>query len=601
MSANKHIDRICCAALAAAVLLTLLLYACAGRGTAAPAALGYEGRLFDTTRVHTLDIVMDDWDAFLDTAESEVYTACAVIIDGEACRNVGLRAKGNTSLSQVARTGTDRYSFKVEFDHYEAGKTYHGLDKLSLNNLIQDDTCMKDYLVYRMMAGFGAAAPLCSYVWVTVNGADWGLYLAVEGIEDSFLARNYGTAAGALYKPDSADAGGGRGNGRGFSMGDLALQPNAGTDAPAGETPQLPDGEAPQLPDGETPQMPDGETPQLPDGETPQMPGGETFQRPDGEGGWAPQNGGRGGRFAQDGEAPQLPDGETFQRPDGEMPQMPGGEMPQLPDGETFQRPDGGAGQAPQNGGRGGGMDSADLKLQYIDDEPASYPNIFDNAKTDATAADKARLIAALKTLSGSDPAAALDTEAVLRYFVVHNFVCNDDSYTGQMIHNYYLYERDGKLAMLPWDYNLAFGGFGGGSAQDAVNAALDDALADRPMQSWIFASDEATQRYHALYADFLQQYFADDTLDTLIAETQALLTPYLEKDPTAFCTAEDFAAAVAALRQFVALRAQSAQGQLDGTVPATTEAQRQAPGALVDAGGLDLSAMGSMGAMGRP
>ena len=22
-------------------------------------------------------------------------------------------------------------------------------------------------------------APLCSYVWVTVNGADWGLYLAV--------------------------------------------------------------------------------------------------------------------------------------------------------------------------------------------------------------------------------------------------------------------------------------------------------------------------------------------------------------------------------------------------------------------------------------
>ena len=41
---------------------------------------------------------------------------------------------------------------------------------------------MKDYLSYRLMAAAGAAAPLCSYVWITVNGEDWGLYLAVEGV-----------------------------------------------------------------------------------------------------------------------------------------------------------------------------------------------------------------------------------------------------------------------------------------------------------------------------------------------------------------------------------------------------------------------------------
>lgn len=37
-----------------------------------------------------------------------------------------------------------------------------------------------------------ADAPLCSYGYITVNGSDWGLYLAVEGVEDSFLRRNYG-------------------------------------------------------------------------------------------------------------------------------------------------------------------------------------------------------------------------------------------------------------------------------------------------------------------------------------------------------------------------------------------------------------------------
>jgi hypothetical protein len=51
--------------------------------------------------------------------------------------------------------------------------------------------------------------------------------------------------------------------------------------------------------------------------------------------------------------------------------------------------------------------------------------------------------------------------EEVLRYFVVHNFTLNSDSYTGSIIHNYYLYEEDGKLAMIPWDYNLAFDGMG--------------------------------------------------------------------------------------------------------------------------------------------
>ncbi len=44
---------------------------------------------------------------------------------------------------------------------------------------------MKDYLVYQMMDKFDAATPLCSYVYISVNGEDHGLYLAVESVEDS--------------------------------------------------------------------------------------------------------------------------------------------------------------------------------------------------------------------------------------------------------------------------------------------------------------------------------------------------------------------------------------------------------------------------------
>ena len=102
MAAHKKIDRICCAVLILSLLVTVLFMNGEALGLSAKAAaLGYETRLFDTTKVHTVDIVMDDWDSFIESCENEEYSACAVVIDGESYKNVAIRAKGNTSLSSV--------------------------------------------------------------------------------------------------------------------------------------------------------------------------------------------------------------------------------------------------------------------------------------------------------------------------------------------------------------------------------------------------------------------------------------------------------------------------------------------------------------------
>ena len=181
MSTHKNIDRICVVIIVLCLLLTILFMNAQAMGLRpASRSMGYEDTLFDTSRVHTIDIVIDDWDGFIETCESETYSACSVVIDNEAVKNVAIRGKGNTSLSTVKTMGSQRYSFKIEFDQYESGKNYHGLDKLSLNNIIQDNTYMKDYLAYRLMYEFGVDTPLCSFVYLTVNGEDWGLYLAVE-------------------------------------------------------------------------------------------------------------------------------------------------------------------------------------------------------------------------------------------------------------------------------------------------------------------------------------------------------------------------------------------------------------------------------------
>ena len=244
----------------------------------------------------------------------------------------------------------------------------------------------------------------------------------------------------------------------------------------------------------------------------------------------------------------------------------------------------------------GGGFSfgsASDVKLQYIDDDPDSYTNIFGSAKTSVSKADQARLIASLKSLSSyEDLEHVLDMDAVLRYFVVHNFVVNGDSYTGMMIHNYYLYEEDGRLSMIPWDYNLAFGTFMGGEATSSVNDAIDDALSDRPMQAWIFSDETYIQRYHKLYGEFLSTVDAAQ----IINDAYTLIAGYVEQDPTKFCTYEEFETGVQTLKSFCALRTESVRGQLAGTIPSTSQEQNAQQVTLVSMEGLDLSAMGTMG-----
>lgn len=532
MSAHKKTDRICIIITVITIIISLVF--CNGQvlGIQTKAhAIGYENRLFDRSKVHTIDIVINDWEGFIEGCENEEYAACNLVIDGEAVRNVGLRAKGNSSLSSVRSSDSSRYSFKIEFDQYEDGKTYHGLDKLCLNNIIQDNTYMKDYLAYTLMYDFRVDAPLCSYAYITVNGEDWGLYLAVEAIEDSFLERNYGSNHGDLYKPDSTGFGGGRGNGKDFSFG-----------------------------------------------------------------GFMNREGDENAEVSNDNDMFRARDFGGDMPDFGNMPQFDPENMPEDFDPSEFLGEDG---RIPGFGG-GMSMGSDDVKLNYTDDDIDSYSNIFNNAKTPVDKADKKRLISSLKDLKEqSDIESTVDVEKVIRYFVVHDFLVNGDSYTGQMIHNYYLYEENGKLSMIPWDYNLAFGNFQSSNASSSVNSPIDTPvsgdMSDRPMIAWIFDNEEYTEQYHRLFRQFLESI----DLEKLVSDTAALIDRYVEKDPTKFCTYEEFKKGVEALQKFSTLRVKSVRGQLDGTIPSTDEGQKTDSSALVDTDGLNISDIGSMGGIG--
>ena len=444
------------AVLAAALVLLLGLAGKAGAILPAGENPGYVSRLFDGSRVHRVDIQVEDWEAFLASAPEEEYIPVTVEIDGEAFRQVGLRAKGNNSLRLTEEYGLSRYSLKLEFDHYTDG-SYHGLDKLSLDASFQDNSYLKTWLAFDIMEFLGVPTPLRSFVWVTVNGQPWGLFLAVEEPEEAFARRNFGANHGQLYKPDY----------------------------------------------------------------------------------------------------------------------------------------------------RSLAEENADVHLRYTTGEPEDYPGIFENAKLDPSAADRQRLVDSLKTLdSGQRLEEAVDVDEVLRYFVGQVFVMNWDSYLGHTGHNYLLYEEEGKLSMLPWDYNLAFGTYALGMTDPITDPnvllnypiltpAPGEYMTKRPLYHKLLQVEEYFQQYQAYFRWFLAEYVESGELSAALWQAAELIAPYVKSDPTAFCSYEDHRLAVETLEQVCLLRAESARGQLEGRYPATLAQQTQRPGEGVDASHVDLRHLG--------
>jgi len=470
----------------------------------------------DKTEIMSIQIIAEEaeWASMLENATAEEYIPATVIINGVTVENVGIRPKGNSSLSTVAQDDTtDRFSFKIEFDHYITGQTWLGLDKIVINNMQGDATYMKEYISYDIMSYIGVETPLYAFADISLNGETWGFYLAVECLEDSYTERVYGDDHGKLYKPESM---GMRGEG----------QMNEFMEGMRGNN--------------------------------------TTMQAQD--------------RQEENGQI-QPPDGNTQNFPNIQDGDIPGG-----------------------FGGRFGGMSGGGGSLQYTDDEVSSYSAIFDNSVFEATDTDYKRVIDALKKLSnGEDLEDTVDVEATLKYFAAHTVVVNLDSYVSNMAHNYYIYEDDGQLTILPWDYNLAFGGFQSGDASSVVNFPIDTpvsgvSMEERPLLGKLLEVPEYLELYHEYLQQIVDEYFNNGLFEQTVDSLNILISSYVEKDPTAFYDYDAYQTAVVELKELGLLRAESVEGQLDGVIPSTSEGQSADSSKLVDASGVDLSALGSMG-----
>ena len=192
----------------ALVVFAFLVFGVASREDAEAKEYPYLDNLFAEGVVNEINIEIseEDWADLVENPLEETYYAVDVTINGETLSNVALRTKGNNTLTSVASSDSDRYSFKIDFDYFNDGENYYGLKKLNLNNNYGDASYMREYISYRIMGEMGIPVPATSYTHITINGEEWGLYLAVEPIDEVFLERTFGDSTGDLYKPDGTGA-----------------------------------------------------------------------------------------------------------------------------------------------------------------------------------------------------------------------------------------------------------------------------------------------------------------------------------------------------------------------------------------------------------
>jgi hypothetical protein len=84
---------------------------------------------------------------------------------------------------------SEKAAFKVKFKKTER---FLGLRKMTLNNMVEDPSMVHETLAYGLFRAAGVPAPRTGFAYLRVNGEDFGVYLDVETLDETALARLYG-------------------------------------------------------------------------------------------------------------------------------------------------------------------------------------------------------------------------------------------------------------------------------------------------------------------------------------------------------------------------------------------------------------------------
>ena len=145
-----------------------------------------------------------------------IFSEASVFYNGTEWYNVGVRFKGNSSLRSSWQMGCMKLAFRFDFDEFEdeypeiKDQRFYGFQKISFSNNYDDQSFLHEKVAADIFRDAGLKAPRTAYYRIYVDYGDgpiyFGLYTAVEIVEDAMLEDQFGSGDGNCYKPEGSAA-----------------------------------------------------------------------------------------------------------------------------------------------------------------------------------------------------------------------------------------------------------------------------------------------------------------------------------------------------------------------------------------------------------
>ena len=257
--------------------------------------------------------------------------------------------------------------------------------------------------------------------------------------------------------------------------------------------------------------------------------------------------------------------------------------------------------------------------LAYTGEKMKDYSDIADFAKVMGGETSMKRVVEALRSVDeGKDIETHLDVESVMKYMALQTMVVNFDCMTGNNCQNYYLREAEGKISLIPWDYNLAWGGYpedeemegeptlpenAGMRTREEVNRIVNFPidtpfscdLSQRSFFMNLLAHAQLKARYYHYLNVLCNKYILGDEFGKTLNVIEKEIGQVAGTEANAFYTNEQFHEAQRTLRLLLEKRAASVLGQMNGSVPSTWNGQKQQPQQLVNSDEINLQLLGGI------
>jgi len=152
--------------------------------------------IYDPDRIATYRIELTPASLEALEADPATYVRGNLRYGDELLNDIGVRIKGEYTFRPLGQ----KAAFKLKFDEFVAGQTFHGLKRMTFNNGMEDPSFVAERLTYHVFRETGLPAPRAVSARIDVNGEAYGLYANVETEDKRMLARWFTDDSGNLYE-----------------------------------------------------------------------------------------------------------------------------------------------------------------------------------------------------------------------------------------------------------------------------------------------------------------------------------------------------------------------------------------------------------------